>query len=427
VSAASPSHYHQLLGLYRNPFLRSSIIELEDPSAIFSKQWVDDILDSLAAEAMSGVASAFVALTGPPGSGRSLRLHLLKYSYARADLEAIYQEVSVVEGPDIIDSLLTTSYERSRSITKALKKVLLGMPESLTDEELLQLKSSPAEAGRMIVKALDSIAPSALLLDDVHNMMYADERWSFFFFEMIREIVSVMPEGILVVMSMSDESYEELDKRFPALTSRVHERIALPPLTDEEAISLVSKRLSRFRAREPQSPLDPLTEDVVISANRVAEGNPAKLLELLSKSLDVAVILGRSRVDMYVFDKVLDAEREIMDYVKKAPPKMRRELEIILKNFNGGPVGLEKVAIEAEVPISLAYSRLEALVVTGMLEKDRSGRYYVPREALRAKPVSEEKEEEKPQKAKKKKESARKRITRSVLKLKRLKKGLWWP
>jgi len=408
--------------------LRSSIIELEDPSSIFSKQWVDDILDSLAAEAMSGVASAFVALTGPPGSGRSLRLHLLKFSYTNAELDSIYQEISVVEGPDIIDNLLITSYELSRSITKALKKVLLGMPESLTDEELDQLKTSPAEAGRMIVKALDSIAPSALLLDDVHNMMYADERWSFFFFEMIREIVSVMPEGILVVMAMSDEAYEELDKRFPALTSRVHERIALPPLTDDEAISLVSKRLSKFRAREPESPLDPLTEDVVLAANRVAEGNPARLLELLSKSLDVAVILGRSRVDMYVFDKVLDAEREIIEYVKRAPPKMRRELDLILRNFNGGPVGLEKVAIEAEVPISLAYSRLEALVVTGLLEKDRAGRYYVPKEALRAMPKEGEEEEEKPEKVKKvKKERPTKRVTRSIIKLKRLKKGLWWP
>ncbi|MCD6243601.1 MAG: ATP-binding protein, partial [Candidatus Korarchaeota archaeon] len=213
MSTASPSNYAQLLGLYRNPFLRSSIIELEDPTAIFSKQWIDDILDSLAAEAMSGVASAFVALTGPPGSGRSLRLHLLNYSYNTADLESIYQEISVVEGPDIIDDLLVTSYGVSRSITKSLKKVLLGMPESLTDEELQQLKTSPAEAGRMIIRSLDSVAPSALLLDDVHNMMYTDERWSFFFFEMIREIVSVMPEGILVVLAMSDEAYEELDKK----------------------------------------------------------------------------------------------------------------------------------------------------------------------------------------------------------------------
>ncbi len=423
MSTASPSQYYRLLGLHRNPFIRSSIIELEDPDAVFNKQWVDDVLDSLAAEAMSGVASAFVALTGPPGSGRSLRLHLLNYSYTRADLEAIYQEVSVVEGPDIVDSILISSYERSRSVAKALKKVLLGMPESLTDEELIRLKSSPADAGRMIVKALDSIAPSALLLDDVHNMMYADERWSFFFFEMIREAVSLMPEGILVVMAMSDESYEELDKRFPALTSRVHERISLPPLTDEEAISLVSRRLSRFRAREPESPLDPLTEEVIISANRIAEGNPSKLLNLLSKSLDVAVILSRNKVDMYVFDKVLDADKETMEYLKKAPQKMRRELEIILKSFNGGPIGLEKVAIESEIPISLAYSRLEALVVTGLLEKDRSGRYFVPKEYLRAALMPEEKEKEEIEKPRERK--TKKRISKSVLKLKRIRKSLW--
>ncbi|MCC6029120.1 MAG: hypothetical protein LM591_03150 [Candidatus Korarchaeum sp.] len=418
MRSVSSSHYQKLFGLTRNPFLRSSLVELEDPTSIFSKQWVDDVLDSLAAETMSGVASAFVTITGPPGSGRSLRLHLLKYSYYRAELEGIYQEISAVEGPDAIDSILSTVYERSRGLSKALKKLFLGMPDTLTEEELLNLKASPADAGDMIVKSLNSIAPTALLLDDVHNMLYTDERWSFFFFEMLREIVSVMPEGILIVTTMSDEAYDEVDKRFPALTSRVHERITIPPLTDDEAINLVSRRLSAFRSRLPEAPLEPLTEEVIIAANRLAEGIPGKLLDFLAKSLDVATILGRSRVDMYVFDRVMDAEAEILDYIKRAPPKMRRELEIIIRNFNGGPVLLEKVAIEAETPLSIAYSRLEALVVAGLLEKDRAGRYYVPREAMRI----ERKEEPK---IDMKKEERQRGISKSILRLKRARRSFF--
>jgi len=419
LRSVSPSYYQKLFGLTRNPFLRSSLVELEDPTSIFSKQWVDDVLDSLAAETMSGVASAFVTITGPPGSGRSLRLHLLRYSYHRTELEGIYQEISAVEGPDAIDSILSTVYERSRGISKALKKLLLGMPDTLTEEELLNLKTSPADAGDMIVKSLNSIAPTALLLDDVHNMLYTDERWSFFFFEMLREIVSVMPEGILIVAAMSDEAYDEVDKRFPALTSRVHERITIPPLTDDEAINLVSRRLSAFRSKIPEVPLEPLTEEVIIAANRLAEGIPGKLLDFLAKSLEVATILGRSRVDMYVFDKVMDAEAEILDYIKRAPPRMRRELEIIIRNFNGGPVLLEKVAIEAETPVSIAYSRLEALVVAGLLEKDRAGRYYVPREAMRI----ERKEE--PKVDIEKKEERQRGIPKSILRLKRARRSFF--
>ncbi|MEM2490276.1 MAG: hypothetical protein QW353_04740 [Candidatus Korarchaeum sp.] len=423
LSSVSPSYYQKLFGLTRNPFLRSSLIELEDPTSIFSKQWVDDVLDSLAAETMSGVASAFVTITGPPGSGRSLRLHTLRYSYHRADLEGIYQEISAVEGPDAIDSILSTVYERSRGVSKALKKILLGMPETLTEDELLQLKASPADAGDMVVRSLNSISPTALLLDDVHNMLYTDERWSFFFFEMVREIVSVMPEGILIVAAMSDEAYEEIDKRFPALTSRVHERIAIPPLTDEEAINLVSRRLSAFRSRVPELPLEPLSEEVVVAANRLVEGIPGKLLDILSKSLEVAAILGRSRVDTYVFDKVMESEVEVIDYVKKAPQRMRKELEIILRNFNGGPVVLEKVAIEAEIPVSIAYSRLEALVVSGLLEKDKAGRYYVPRDAMKI----ERKEEREIKEDKfRKKEEDQRRIPRSILRLKRARKGFFW-
>lgn len=420
MSSVSPSYYQKLFGLTRNPFLRSSLIELEDPTSIFSKQWVDDVLDSLAAETMSGVASAFVTITGPPGSGRSLRLHILRYSYHKADLEGIYQEISAVEGPDVIDSILSTVYERSRGVSKALKKILLGMPETLTEEELLNLKASPADAGDMIVRSLNSIAPTALLLDDVHNMLYTDERWSFFFFEMVREIVSVMPEGILIVAAMSDEAYEEIDKRFPALTSRVHERISIPPLTDDEAVNLVARRLNVFRSRIPEFPLEPLSEEVVVSANRVVEGVPGKLLDILSKSLEVAAILGRRRVDMYVFDKVLESENEVIDYVKRAPPRMRRELEIVLRSFHGGPVTLEKVAMEAEIPISIAYSKLEALVVSGLLEKDRAGRYYVPKESLRTESREEVKKEDRP-----KREEQRK-LPRSILKLKRERRGFLW-
>ncbi|MEM1521053.1 MAG: hypothetical protein QXK42_05895, partial [Candidatus Korarchaeum sp.] len=237
------------------------------------------------------------------------------------------------------------------------------------------------------------------------------------------EIVSVMPEGILIVAAMSDEAYEEIDKRFPALTSRVHERIAIPPLTDEEAINLVSRRLSAFRSRVPELPLEPLSEEVVVAANRLVEGIPGKLLDILSKSLEVAAILGRSRVDTYVFDKVIESEVEVIDYVKKAPQRMRKELEIILRNFNGGPVVLEKVAIEAEIPVSIAYSRLEALVVSGLLEKDKAGRYYVPRDAMKI----ERKEEREIKEDKfRKKEEDQRRIPRSILRLKRARKGFFW-
>ncbi|MEM2811063.1 MAG: hypothetical protein QW187_04455, partial [Candidatus Korarchaeum sp.] len=113
---------------------------------------------------------------------------------------------------------------------------------------------------------------------------------------------------------------------------------------------------------------------------------------------------------------------EVIDYLKKAPQRMRKELEIILRNFNGGPVVLEKVAIEAEIPVSIAYSRLEALVVSGLLEKDKAGRYYVPRDAMKI----ERKEEREIKEDKFRKEEDQRRIPRSILRLKRVRKGFFW-
>ena len=413
MAALGGSGLELYLGLSKNPFSSISILDMDNPLELFVPLQPDEDLGYLVDEALRMVGSAFVAITGPPGSGRSIRLEATYWKFSAEGGTPILYEVSPIEGPDAIDDVLNTAYGLSRGVKRALKKALLGADE-LSLKELEEIRISPARAGETLAGYLESVAPAALLLDDVHNMMFVEPRWSFFFFEMIRELVSIMGPGMLVAMTCSEEAFARISRRHPALISRLHERIRIPLLSDKDAVSLVSKRIEMVRTREPEWPLDPFEEEAVALANRIAAGNPKKLMELLSKVVDAAVVLGRTRIDAALVSQVAEADRPILRVVERAPERMRREMEVILRKFEGGPVSLEKVAMETEVPPQEEWSRLEALVAAGLLAKDESGRYYVPRSALESKEgKSEEKRREK-------------KVSRSVMKIVRMRAGSSW-
>jgi len=302
--------------------------------------------------------------------------------------------VNPLEGPDAIDDLLSFTYERSRSLKKALKKIVLGMSE-LSEEELERLRRSPAQVGEALVDYLEPIRPVALLLDDAHNMLLTGDRWSFFFFESIRELVSVMPEGIMVVMAMSPDAFTALKKRHPALVSRLHDTIKLEPLSDEQAIQIVERRLAIVRSRESESPLDPFTEEAISTANQYARGVPKRLMEILSLSLEAAVALRRTRVTEVIVEDVMAPERPILEFLERVPQRLRKEVEVLLRDFGGGPVPLEKLALAAEVPPDEEYRRLESLVGAGILLKDAAGMYYISKDVLESAIPEEAKKEAK--------------------------------
>ena len=383
-----------LLGLSRNPFTPLADFDPELARQMIVPLPADSGLMAMASDTIAGTAPAFVAVIGDPGTGRTTRLNVLAYDFWESEGEYIFYEVNPLEGPDAIDDLLSFTYERSRSLKKALKKIVLGMSE-LSEEELERLRRSPAQVGEALVDYLEPIRPVALLLDDAHNMLLTGDRWSFFFFESIRELVSVMPEGIMVVMAMSPDAFTALKKRHPALVSRLHDTIKLEPLSDEQAIQIVERRLAIVRSRESESPLDPFTEEAISAANQYARGVPKRLMEILSLSLEAAVALRRTRVTEVIVEDVMAPERPILEFLERVPQRLRKEVEVLLRDFGGGPVPLEKLALAAEVPPDEEYRRLESLVGAGILLKDAAGMYYISKDVLESAIPEEAKREAK--------------------------------
>ena len=378
MSIATPPvrAYEKLLGLKRNPFKALSLISPEEASSLFVKQEGDGLLLAMVAETIAGSGSAFIALTGPKGSGRTHRLMVIEDTIEKAGGEVLYFDVAMASGPDILDRLVKTAMSLSAGITVKIKRGLLGYSKTIPEEELEEIRSSPVKIGDIILGALVKHRPAAILLDGLHNAIQMGEYWRFIFFEAIREIVSSMPEGIVVAMAMSNGTYEKVDENFPALSSRLHHRFYMHPLTDEEALILVEKRVRAYQVhRSSQIPFD---EEVITKVNELVEGNPRRLLKLLGRTVDLAVLLGKRRIDMDVLDSILKVDEPKFEYIKGAVEKYKNELFVLIEEFDGGPAGLEAIAEAMEATPGEERTRLEAMVVAGLIEKDSAGRYYIP-------------------------------------------------
>ena len=376
ISTSPIRAYEKLLGLKRNPFKTLSIISPEEASALFVKQEGDGLLLAMVAETIAGSGSAFIALTGPKGSGRTHRLMVIEDSIERAGGKVLYFDVAMASGPDILDRLIKTAMSLSAGIAVKIKRGLLGYTETIPEEELEEIRSSPVKIGDIILDALEKHRPAAILLDGLHNAIQMGEYWRFIFFEAIREIVSSMPEGIVVAMAMSNGTYEKIDESFPALSSRLHHRFLIHPLTNEEALMLVERRVRAYQVhRSAQMPIE---EEVVVRANELIEGNPRRLLKLLSRAVDLTVLLGKRMVDMEVLGSMLKVDEPKFEYVKKAVDKYKDELFVLVDEFDGGPAELEAIAEAMEAIPSEERVKLEAMVIAGLIEKDSAGRYYVP-------------------------------------------------
>jgi hypothetical protein len=414
--------YSSILGLSRNPFTRNPLLEESDPIRIFSKQESDSLLEPLVDEALSNVGSSFLVITGSMGSGRTMRLRVISQIFRENGASSMYYPTEPMIGQQIVEEIILMAYRNYRGIDKALKKTIFGTSDQLTKEEMNEIISSASNAGKVVVKSLKSTRPSCILLDDIHNVFFTDESWIFFIFEMIREVVSNMPEGSILAMTSGREAFDEIERRFPALSSRIHDIIRVEPLRDHETISLVSKRVDLVKSRNFQSPLGPIDQEVVVEANKIAHGNPARLLSILERAVDLAVVLGKSTIDMRILDSIMETEGPLLDLLSGLPAEIKDTMEVIIRKFDGGPVSVGDVAVEIELPVSKTFSRLETIVTKNLLKRNSSGNYLVPEDIIgRMKEVKGSLIKEKREKTDKKMDDARRKSLDRIMKRLRVK------
>ncbi|MFA4646964.1 ATPase [Pyrococcus kukulkanii] len=375
---ASPSY--EVYGLSKNPFIELASEGIEDIESIHVYQEVDMKISSLISDVIGNKSSITFSIVGPLGMGKTQRLKSVARVVEEKGGKVIYVKVDTTDILKItrdIFSALKPPKNRTNIFLENLSKKL-GFINRL--ERMLSSinEYKSRDIAEMLTQELSKYQYSALLLDELENMQGANEKEKILFFEMLRHFISNMPPGSLFAFACIPEVYEEYSKLFPAFFMRLHYEFKLRPMSYEEVVELVKKRLAKVRIRDTADPIYPFTEDAIRLIHELGKGNPRQILRLLNYVLSEAVKHKFDPINEYVVTTILEEPKSLEEYLTRIPTEFKPLVNVIVNKFKGGPVSYIEVAKELKMPGTEVYEKLEHLVSLGFLVGDPRGNYKVP-------------------------------------------------
>jgi len=375
----SPPSY-EVYGLAKNPFEQLASEGIEDVESIHVYQEVDMRLSMIISEVVGNKSSIAFSLIGPLGMGKTQRLKTIYRAMSEQGGKPIYIKVDTndilkltrdmfngLKPPKTRTNIFFENLSRKLGFIDRLEKMLSSTKE---------YKSR--DIAEMLTKELSKYPYSALLLDELENMQTASEEDKILFFEMLRHFISNMPQGCIFGFACVPEAYEEYSEIFPAFFMRLHYEFKLRPMSLEEAFELVKKRLNKVRIRDTDDPIYPFTEDAIRLIHELAKGNPRQILRLLHYVLSEASKHKFDPIDDYVVTTILEEPKSLEEYLTRIPKEYRDLVEVIVYEFNGGPVSYIQIAKVLKKPGVQVYEHLEELIRLGFLVGDPKGNYKVP-------------------------------------------------
>ena len=428
------SSSYERFGLEKNPFTDLSSEAIRDIEKIHVSQEIDsriaDILSDVIGES-SGIA---LSLVGPLGSGKTQRLKGVHKLIQESGGMSIYQKI---DSNDIIKTTLDifsyfSEYEDEEPVEPPLEEVAIteeamyehpyqqeklsffekikrffsrekAVPiiEEYDDSELTRANYNSQDIGNQLIDYLGEYKRSALIVDEMENILTASNTDLILFFEFLREFISNMPESSVFIMACTNNAYERIREINPAFVARLHNELFSEPLSDERAIKLVQKRLEYNRRKSIINPLYPFEESAIVLANSMAKGNPRELLKLLHTTLFTAT---RDNFVEFIDDrylaKVLTGPSSVEEYIRRVPSDLREDVRIIIEKYGGGPVTYIQLAKDTQDSVTKQYTKLEELVAMGILTSEK-GKYQINSSVIQMVRASIRKESDKAKEGKK--------------------------
>ena len=290
-----PSGSYERYGLTGNPFRDLAAESLEDVMIYHVNQAVDETLRTIREEVYDKENRAVVAVTGPQGAGKTERLLVSAAEGRERKALVVYFDVTT-KMPWVLRDLAAT-FQKSAKEAGHVKA--LGAPGWLRPLAGLarskDVQYDPKETGQAVADALNSAAPSLLLLNDLHNLVESAEVDSFA--KMLEEVTDAIKPGVLVMFSCYGSYLAWLTVNHPAFATRINRAMALVALSNEEARLVLAKKLLAKRIVEDLDPTYPYDKEAVTELNTAAHGNPRIFLELCDIVLERAVATRAYRID----------------------------------------------------------------------------------------------------------------------------------
>ena len=427
------SSSYERFGLERNPFTDLSSEAIRDIEKIHVSQEIDSRIADILSDVIGENSGIALSLVGSLGSGKTQRLKAVHKLIQESGGMSIYQKI---DSNDIIKTTLeifsyfsefedeedtgisqeselegetyTPTYqEENLSFFQKIKRLFSGerkfvpIEEESDDSELTRANYNSQDIGNQLIDYLGEYKRSALILDEMENLLTASNTDLILFFEFLREFISNMPDSCVFIMACTNNAYDKIKEISPAFVARLHNELYSEPLSDERAIKLVQKRIEYHRRKSIVSPLYPFEESAIILANSMSKGNPRELLKLLHTTLFTAT---RDNFVEFIDDrylaKVLTGPSSVEEYIRRVPSDLREDVRIIIEKYGGGPVTYIQLAKDTQESVTKQYTKLEELVAMGILTSSK-GKYQINSSVIQMVRASIRKEFDKTKDAKK--------------------------
>ncbi|MHC1604704.1 MAG: ATPase [Candidatus Methanofastidiosia archaeon] len=378
---SNPPDYNKF-NLSKNPFMVLSSEGIENVEDIHVSQNIDLKLAEMLSEVIEKNSSIAISLVGHLGTGKTQRLKGIKKLIDDSDGFAIFHKVDsndVVRVTKGVFSHLPSDREKKeeeKGFFKSLKSIFSSSNSVKEDKwQLTEENYDPQLIAAKLHKELGTFPVSAILLDELENIITAPLSQLIQFFESLRAFISDMPFSCIFVFACTPEFYKVIKNKFPAFTIRLHAELECEKLSDEKAIELAKKRLEVVKLEEHINPIYPFDKAAITMANRLSKGNPRVLLRTLhgilaSAARDPFIDI----IDDRFVTTIIAAPSSLDEYILKVPEDLRKVVTSIIKNFDGGPVSYIQLAKKIKEPTTKTYANLEELVSMGLL-RNKKGHY----------------------------------------------------
>ncbi|MCS4541207.1 MAG: hypothetical protein HY929_02605 [Euryarchaeota archaeon] len=378
MEKAQPKPNYERFYLRWNPFTDLSSESLFSFEEMHIRQSVDVDIDRTLSEVIDRKDRLALAIVGNLGIGKTQRLFKIKNAIEKAKGKGIIVKVeltNVVEVTKIIFDEVWRSIQEKQSIfTRAFNDLKYAF--GLDKKRKAVLESTfetyyPKIFSEYLSKLLSRFKPSALLLDEFENVTSAYHEEQRLFYEFIREFLHVLPYSCLFAISITPAALDKIKNDFPSLPARFHRELVIDNLTNEEALSLVEKRLARERTTSAEN-IYPFTPKAIEFTNAIADGNPRKLVRILRDALAAAARNEKVLIiDEAFISQFVAQPKTLEEFLLRVPSNLREEVEVLITKFNGGPTTLIQIAKETDISPTVQYQRLEELVKLGFLRRDK--------------------------------------------------------
>ncbi len=273
--------------------------------------------------------------------------------------------------------------EAAKARGEALDHVLFVGPPGLGKTTLAQIMAKElgvnfrSTSGPVIAKAGDLAAlltnleeRDVLFIDEIHRLSPAVEEILYPAMEdfQLDLIIGEGPAARSVKIDLSKFTLVAATTRLGLLTTPLRDRFGIPVRLNFYTVDEL-EYIVRRGARIMQMGISP---DGALEVARRSRGTPRIAGRLLRRVRDFALVAGADVIDRRIADEAL-SRLEVDD--RGLDQLDRRYLDMIARNFNGGPVGIETIAAGLSEPRDAIEDIIEPyLIQQGFLQRTPRGR-----------------------------------------------------